>query len=42
MKFYCFTAAFVSFLKDNNLKKLVIALKFLYFLTVLSLNSVFY
>ena len=37
MKLYCFTAAF--FLKDKKLKKLAVALKFLYFFTVLSLNS---
>ena len=40
MKFYRFTAAFL-FLKDKKLKKLAVALKFLYFLTVVSLNSVF-
>ena len=38
MKFYRFIAAFL-FLKDKKSKKLVVALKFLYFLTVLSLNS---
>ena len=38
MRFYRFIVAFL-FLKDNKLKKLVVALKFLYFLTVLSLNS---
>ena len=38
MKFYRFIAAFLFF-KDKKLKKLVLALKFLYSLTVLSLNS---
>ena len=38
MKFKRFIAAFL-FLKDTKSKKLVVALKFLYFLTVLSLNS---
>ena len=38
MKFNRFIAAFL-FLKDTKSKKLVVALKFLYFLTVLSLNS---
>ena len=38
MKFYRFIAAFLFFI-DNKLKKLVVALKFVYFLTVLSLNS---
>ena len=38
MKFYRFTADFL-FLKDKKLKKLVIALKFVYFHIVLSLNS---
>ena len=37
-KFYKFIAAF-PFFKDKKSKKLVAALKFLYFLTVLSLNS---
>ena len=40
MKFQIFIAAFLFF-KDKKLKKLVAALKFFYFLTVLSLNSVF-
>ena len=39
MKLYRFIAAF--FFKDKKLKKLAVALKFLYFHTVLSLNSVF-
>ena len=38
MKFYCFTVAFL-FLKDKKLKKLAVALKFLYFFTVSCLNS---
>ena len=38
MKFYRFVTAF-RFLKEKKSKKLVVALKFLYFLTVLSLNS---
>ena len=40
MKFCRFIAAFL-FSEDKNLKKLVVALKFLYFLTVLSVSSVF-
>ena len=40
MKFYWFTGAFLFF-KDKKLKKLVVALKFLCFLTVLSSNPVF-
>ena len=40
MNFYKFIAAFLSF--KDKLKKLVVVLKFLYFLTVLSLNSVFF
>ena len=39
MKLYRFIVAF--FFKDKKLKKLAVALKFLYFHTVLSLNSVF-
>ena len=39
MKFSSFIVAFLFFLKDKKLKKLAVALKFLYFLTVLSLNS---
>ena len=41
MKFYGFIAAFFFFffLKDKKLKKLVVALKFLYILTVSGLNS---
>ena len=40
MKFDKSIAAFL-FYKDKKLKKLVVALKYLYFLTVLSLNSNF-
>ena len=41
MKFYRFIAAFVFFLKkkDKKFKKLPVALKCLYFVTVLSSNS---
>ena len=39
MKFYWFISTFIFFLKDKKLKKLGVALKFLYFLIVLSLNS---
>ena len=43
MKFYWFIAAFLSFfLQDKKLKKLAVALKFLYFLTVVSVNSIFF
>ena len=38
MMFYRFIVIFLFF-KDKKLKKLVVALKFLYFLAVLSLNS---
>ena len=38
MKFYRFIAAY-PFLKDKKLKKLVVALKCLYSLTISSLNS---
>ena len=38
MMFYRFIVIFLFF-KDKKLKKLVVALKFLYFLTILSLNS---
>ena len=38
MKFYNFPAAFL-FLKDKKLKNLAAALKFLYFVTLLCLNS---
>ena len=38
MTFYRFIAAFLHF-KDKKLKKLVVALKLLYFLTVLSSSS---
>ena len=41
MKFYRFIAAFLFF-KDKKLKKLIVTLKFLYFLTVLSLNLMFF
>ena len=41
MKFDKSIAAFL-FYKDKKLKKLVVALKHLYFLTVLSLNSNFF
>ena len=41
MKFYRFITAF-RFLKEKKSKKLVVALKFLYFLTVLSLNPFFF
>ena len=40
IKFYWFIAAF--FLKDKKLKKLAVALKFLYFLTDLILNLIFF
>ena len=38
MKFYCFTEAFLFLKKDKKLKKLAVALKFLYFFTLLSLK----
>ena len=38
MKFYWFIAAF-HFFKDKKLKKLIVALKFIYFLTVVKLLS---
>ena len=39
MTFCSFISAFLFLKKDKKLKKLVVALKFLYFLTVLNLNS---
>ena len=42
MKFYWFISTFIFFLKDKKLKKLGVALKFLYFLTDLILNLIFF